>query len=61
MGKRVMTFKGGQKIEYSWFSDYIWNVFMGTMSQQYTGKAEYRDAENELYAYFDFGAYKMKT
>ena len=56
-----MTFKGGQKIEYSWFSDYIWNVFMGTMSQQYQGKAEYRDTENELYAYFDFGAYKMKS
>ena len=56
-----MKFKDGQKIDYSWVCDYFWNVFMGTMSHQYTGKPEYRDEENKLYAYFEFGAYKMRT
>ena len=33
---------------------------MGTMSHQYTGKCEFRDNENNIYAYFDMGAYKLK-
>lgn len=34
---------------------------MGTMSHQYTGKIEFNDYENNIYAYFDIGAYKMKS
>ena len=61
IGKRVVQFKDGQKIEYGWMNDYIWNVFMGTMGHQYTGKMEYRDEANNIYAYFDMGAYKLKA
>ena len=32
VGPRVVTFKDGQKITYEWTNDYIWNIFMGTMS-----------------------------
>ena len=32
-GTRTLVFKDGQKIVYGYFNDYIWNVFMGTMSQ----------------------------
>ena len=61
IGRRELIFKDGQKIEYGWMNDYIFNVFMGTMSHQYAGKCEFRDKENNLYAYFDLGAYSMKA
>ena len=61
VGRRTMVFKDGQKIEYGWISDYLWNIFMGTMSHQYTGKLEFRDNENGIYAYFELGAYRMRA
>ena len=32
LGHKLLTFKDGQKIKSGWINDYIWNVFMGTMS-----------------------------
>ena len=61
VGSRTMHFKDGQKIEYGWISDYLWNIFMGTMSHQYTGKLQFRDDENGIVATFDLGAYKMRA
>ena len=60
-GGRTMIFKDGQKIEYGWMNDYLWNIFMGTMSHQYSGRLQFKDEENKIFAYFDLGAYKMRA
>ena len=32
IGSRTMIFKDGMKVEYGWLTDYIFNIFMGTIS-----------------------------
>lgn len=41
-------------------SDCIYNMMMGTLGHQLTGKIEFRDEGNNLYGYYEMGAYTIR-
>jgi len=42
-GHKLITFKDGHKISFNAYSDYLFNIFMGTMGHQLTGKITFTD------------------
>jgi hypothetical protein len=60
-GHKLITFKDGQKIAFNAYSDYLFNIFMGTMGHQLTGKITFTDEENQIEGWYEPGKYKMKT
>ena len=59
-GYKEITFKDGQKIRHNLTSDNIYNLLMGTIGHQITGKIEFRDEGNNLYGYYEIGAYRLR-
>ena len=60
-GFKLIQFKDGQQIRYNNTGDYIFNIFMGSMGHQLTGRIEFHDEANGLYGWYEPGTYKMKT
>ena len=60
-GYKLVTFKDGQKIRYNNTGDYIFNIFMGNMGHQLTGKITFTDEENGIEGWYEPGKYKLKT
>ena len=60
-GHKKVVFKDGQTIIYNNPGDYFYNMLMGTMGHQITGKLEFNDVENGLYGVYTFGGVKKKV
>ena len=60
-GYKEITFKDGQKIRHNLTRDNIYNLVMGTIGHQITGKIEFKDEGNNLHGYYEMGAYKFRT
>ena len=60
-GHKMVTFKDGTSIKFNNTGDYIFNIFMGSMGHQLTGRIEFHDEANRLYGWYEPGTYKMKT
>lgn len=60
-GFKEVVFKDGQKIRFNNTGDYIFNVFMGNMGHQLTGKITFTDEANGLEGWYEPGKYRMKT
>jgi len=60
-GNKVLRFKDGQTIRYNNTGDYIFNIFMGNMGHQLTGKITMIDEANQIEASYEPGKYRMKT
>ena len=60
-GYKLVTFKDGQKIRYNNTGDYIFNIFMGNMGHQLTGKITFTDEANGIEGWYEPGKYKLKT
>ena len=61
MGFKEVVFKDGQRIRFNNTGDYIFNIFMGNMGHQLTGKITFTDEQNGLVGYYEPGKYRMKT
>ena len=51
-GYKEVIFKDGQRIRHNHHSDIFYNIMMGTLGHQLTGKLEYVDEANELVGTF---------
>lgn len=60
-GHKKVTFYDGQTITYSNPGDLFYNLFMGTMGHQITGKLDFVDKENDIFGTYTFGNVKRKT
>jgi hypothetical protein len=60
-GHKKVTFHDGHTIKYNNPGDYLYNLFMGTMCHQITGKMEFHDEQNNIYGVYEFGKVKKKT
>lgn len=60
-GHKEITFKDGHKIRYNNTGDYIFNLMMGSMGHQLTGKMTFTDAANNIEGVYEPGKYRMKT
>ena len=59
-GSKVVTFKDGQTITFNNTGDCIFNIFMGNMGHQLTGKITFTDEANEIVGHYAPGTYRMK-
>lgn len=57
----MITFKDGQTIIFNNTGDYVFNVFMGNMGHQLTGKVTFTDSANQIEGYYEPGKYRLKT
>lgn len=60
-GHKKVIFADGQTIEYNNPGDYFYNIFMGTMGHQMTGRLDFKDVANNIYGQITFGCVKKKT
>ena len=60
-GFKEIIFKDGQRIRFNNTGDYIFNIFMGNMGHQLTGKITFTDEKNGLEGWYEPGKYRMKT
>merc|ERR1712183_1010169 len=61
VGHKEFRFHDGQTIRASLIGDNVYNLMMGTLSHQLTGKVTFVDEQNNLHGYYQLGAYSMKT
>jgi len=59
-GHKLFTFKDGQKVRFDLTSNLLYNIFVGTIGWQSTGKQTFNDEANGLTGFIKFGAYAMK-
>jgi hypothetical protein len=60
-GQKTIVFpKDGGKITFNNQSDIFNHVFIGTLNHQITGKVEFQDNDNGLYAWYEIGNVKKK-
>ena len=55
VGYRKVTFKDGQTIVYNHGHENIYNLTYGTMGIQIIGKVEFKDEQNGIEAFVEFG------
>jgi hypothetical protein len=60
-GYKLLQFKDGQKIRFTNYNDYFYNLMMGTMGHQLVGRMNFEDIKNNLTASFEFGNVRGKT
>lgn len=60
-GYKQISFPDGQTIRFNNTGDYIFNIFMGNMGHQLTGKITFTDEANGIEGYYEPGTYRMKT
>lgn len=60
-GAKVFTFHDGQTIRFNNTGDYLFNLFMGNMGHQLTGKIIFTDEANQIEAFYEPGKYRLKT
>ena len=60
-GHKEISFKDGTKIRFNNTGDYIFNIFMGNMGHQLTGKITFVDEANQVEGYYEPGTYRLKT
>jgi len=60
-GHKKVVFHDGQTIKFNNPGDLFYNMLMGTMGHQLTGKMEFHDTQNNLYGEYTFGNVKKKT
>ena len=56
-GFKEIVFKDGGKIRWNLNNDRFSGLFMGTMNHQLTGRVTFTDEQNDITAYYDYGAY----
>ncbi|EGR32781.1 oxysterol binding, putative [Ichthyophthirius multifiliis] len=59
-GKRFLSFKDGQKINYNFGYEYYSGTFMGTMKTETLGSVTFTDFENKIEAIINTGKVKKK-
>jgi len=59
-GHKKITFQDGTTITYNSQGDNFNNIFMGSITHQLTGKIEFHDPKNKLYAFYEMGSVKKK-
>ncbi len=60
-GQKTVVFpKDGTKITFNNQSDLFQNTFIGTLNHQITGKVEFHDHANGMYAWYEIGNIKKK-
>lgn len=59
-GERIVEFKNGQKVRYTYPMDKIYGLFVGTFGHQACDKQYFYDDANDLEATLQFGAYMFK-
>jgi len=42
-GYKILVFKDGSRIRFNNYNDYFYNILMGTMGHQLTGKMSFED------------------
>jgi hypothetical protein len=54
-GHKTVDFPDGTSITWNNQGDQFNNLFMGTLGHQLTGKIEFKDPKNNLYAFYELG------
>jgi len=60
-GVKDVVFADGQKISFNNTGDLLFNIFMGNMGHQLTGKITFTDEVNEIVGFYEPGKYRLKT
>lgn len=60
-GHKTVVFQDGQSIKWNNSTDTFYNTVMGTLYHWVHGKIEFRDSENEIYAWYNMGQVKKKS
>ena len=60
-GHKTVIFHDGQTIKFNNPTDLIYNLLMGTLYMQISGKIEFHDIKNDIYAYYEIGKVRGKT
>ena len=60
-GHKEITFKDRGKIRFNNTGDYIFNILMGNMGHQLTGKITFTDEANQIEGSYEPGKYRLKT
>lgn len=60
-GHKTIRFHDGQTIKFNNPTDLIYNLLMGTLYMQISGKIEFHDIENDLYGFYEIGKVRGKS
>ena len=60
-GHKTVKFHDGQKIVFNNPIDTYYNITLGKLYQWVSGKIEFRDEENDIYAFYEIGKCKNRT
>lgn len=60
-GHKTVKFHDGQTIVFNNPIDTYYNITLGKLYQWVSGKIEFRDQENDIYAFYEIGKCKNRT